>query len=236
MGFYDNCCMVTGVSLKGSDAALVLLERRKAAYRPAALAVKGAYDRLGSIDGIDHRDANCRLIYDYFSGKVKSGELAVDEAEMRAVGRWPVKNLEAVLWAFERNMNDGGQHHLNGRPIVFALICRAVWDALAQTADARAKTPSAQFAELFKDSAIADEIYKSSLTKVAAHLRELHAVCGFLAQQRIKWQPAEADSGQHYGEEMREFLQEARRRFKKSAVVLEALKDYEKEVADCLAD
>jgi len=61
MGFYDCRCMATGVSLKGADAALVLLHRAAGEYAPISLAIKGNYNRLGAIDGVDE-DANTRLV------------------------------------------------------------------------------------------------------------------------------------------------------------------------------
>jgi hypothetical protein len=234
MGFYDNRCMVTGVSLLGSDAALVLLEEAGAAHRPIALAVKGAYDRLGSIDLIEKRDPNNRLILRFFLGKLKSGEFKIDEESLRGTGRWPVNDLERVFWNFERYMNDGQENFLNGRPIVFALICRAIWDALARSGSSARTSAANMFRKLFKDSLVAQEIYGGNLPKVTEHLRDLSAVNDFLAARKLAWKPTAADGAQHSSEEMRQYLQEARRKFKSSAAVLEGLRAYEREVSEQL--
>jgi hypothetical protein len=75
MGFYDRKCMVTGVSLKGADAALVLLHQSFDNYVPLALAVKGNYNRFGSIDGIEE-DANTQSILQFFQESLRSGAFA----------------------------------------------------------------------------------------------------------------------------------------------------------------
>ena len=50
MGFYDFRCAVSGISLRGADAVLVVLEPDGDQYRPVTLGVTGCYDRLGSIE------------------------------------------------------------------------------------------------------------------------------------------------------------------------------------------
>src|SRR5262252_9175675 len=77
VGFYDCRCMVTGVSLKGSDAAAVLLQKAAGVYRPIALAMKGNYNRLGTIDHISE-DANTRLVLKFFLAKL-GGAFVIDE-------------------------------------------------------------------------------------------------------------------------------------------------------------
>jgi hypothetical protein len=69
--------MVTGVSLKGSDAALVLLLGSADARQPVACAVKGSYNRLGAINGVEE-DANSRAILDFFLRKLRSRDFVVD--------------------------------------------------------------------------------------------------------------------------------------------------------------
>jgi hypothetical protein len=61
VGFYDQRCMITGVSLKKTQAAAVLLGKTGVAYYPIALAVRSTYDRLGSIDHV-REDDNTRLV------------------------------------------------------------------------------------------------------------------------------------------------------------------------------
>ena len=234
VGFYDCRCLATGVSLKGSDAALVLLQQTGAGHRPIALAITGAYDRLGAIDNIDEDD-NTELVLAYFLAKLRSGEFAVDEDYFRAAGRYPINALEQLLWGFERNINDNGTAAvLHGRPVVFALICRKVWDAVARCG-APAGSDTARFGKVFNDVPVADEIYRGSLTKVSRQLRALSAVSDFLAARGIGWK-APDDPSQHYSDEMREYLAEARHTFRDSEVVLAALKAYEREVGDLLGE
>src|SRR5262245_36531671 len=106
MGFYDCRCMATGVSLKGADAALVLLQQAAGQYAPVALAIKGNYDRLGSIDGIEE-DANTRLVLRFFLGGLQSGAFRVEEDSLTADECFPIRTVEDLLHGFERNMNDG---------------------------------------------------------------------------------------------------------------------------------
>jgi hypothetical protein len=234
MGFYDCRCMVTGVSLKGADAALVLLQQAGDAFRPVALAVTGNYNRLGSIDDIKE-DANTELILEYFLGKLRSGELAVDADYFEGRDGYPVEDVEQLLACFERNINDNPDAAvLGGRPVVFALIARTVWVALARAAGPVRTSGTALFRRLFPDGPAAD-IYRGSLTKVSRHLRELAAVSDFLDGRGLAWRPAES-TGQDYADDMRQYLTEAKRIFNDSVVMLEALKNYEHEGRDLLQE
>jgi hypothetical protein len=233
MGFYDCRCLVSGVSLKGADAALVLLEHAGTALAPVALAIKGNYNRLGAIDGIP-QDSNTDLILRFFLAKLRNGEFAVDRDYLRPHGCYPIQSIEHLLHAFERNINDHPRAAvLRDRPIVFALISRAVWDGVARAAPPLREPVAAAFRRLFRDSPTAEEIYSGSLEQVAGPLHELSAILSLLAARGIAWRPPE-DPCQHYAEEMRQFLEEARRAFRDSTVVGEALKDYQREVGHLL--
>jgi hypothetical protein len=235
MGLYDCRCMATGVSLKGADAALVLLQQAGVDYHPIALAIKGNYKRQGSIDDIKE-DANTKLVLKYFRERLTDGAFVVDADYFRTQGCYPIKNIERLLACFERNINDHSSAAvLKGQRVVFALICWAVWDALARSSPPVPGTASTWFRQLFGDVAVAEEIYHGSLTKVSKHLRELSAVSNFLADRELAWKPAD-NTGQDYPPEMRQYLAEARRTFSDSAVVREGLKDYEREVSDLLKD
>jgi hypothetical protein len=82
---------------------------------------------------------------------------------------------------------------------------------------------------------VPSQIYGGELDRVSRHLREFSAVSDFLATRGIAWRPDE-EPGQHSGEEMREYLAEARAAFSDSQVILQALKEYENGVADLLED
>jgi hypothetical protein len=227
--------MITGVSLKGANTALVLLQQTSDAYHPIALAITGDYNRLGCIDSIAE-DANTELVLSYFLQKHASGELVVDAAYLRLHDFYPITDLERLLACFERNMNDNPSAAvLNGQPLVFALICRVVWDALARSLSVDRSSLTNHFQDVFKDDPVAEEIYRGNLTKTSEQLSEFVAVSDFLAARRIAWKPAD-DPGQDYPEEMRQYLKEAKQTFRDSAVVLEALQNYEGEVGDLLQD
>ena len=235
MGFYDCRCMVTGVSLKGGDAALVLLYQSSDQYVPMALAVKGNYNRLGSIDGIDE-DANTQSVLRFFQESLGSGVFIVDEEYLRGHGCFPIQTIEDLLQGFERNMNDGeGIAVLNGQSVVFALIARAVWDTIAEAAPAPVEPALTSFKRLFKASPLGLEIYAESLEAVSKHIGELAAVDSLLTMRGLTWRPSEA-TGQDYPEEMRQYLDEAREIFSDLPIILAALRRYEREIGDLLID
>jgi hypothetical protein len=232
MGFYDERCMVTGVSLKGADAALVLLDRDGDEYHPIALAIKGAYNRLGSIDNIDE-DENTELVLGYFREKLRGGELVIDAAE--ADGE-QINDIEHFLGLCERNVTvEADAAVLSGRRVAFALIAQVVWDAIAKSAPAGARSDSARFKHLFPAGGVAEGIYREHPEDVSTHLKELAGVAKFLADRGIGWKPPD-DHSQHYSDEMREYLAAARQTFHDSPVVLGALNRYASEVRDLLDD
>jgi hypothetical protein len=227
--------MVTGVSLKGADTALVLLQQSGERYAPLALAIKGNYNRLGSIDGIEE-DANTRLVLQFFLERLRSGAFVVDEEYLRAHRCFPIRTIENLLEGFERNMNDGaGRAVLNGQQVVFALIARAVWDTVAQAAPPPFESVPNLFERVFAASPVGSGIYAGSLESVAGQIGELAAVDSFLTSRGMPWRPSEA-TGQDYPEEMRQYLDEARRTFSDSPTILAALRSYEQEVGDLPLD
>jgi hypothetical protein len=235
MGFYDCRCMATGVSLKGSDAALVLLQRASRGYRPIALAIKGSYNRFGSIDGIKE-DANAALVLKYFRERLRAGDLAIHEAYWREWENNKVRDVEQLLSGFERNLNDRDDAAvMNGQPVVFALISQTVWDTLTRSGPQVGGSPTTWFGELFDGVRVAEEIYRRSLTKVSQPLRELAAVARFLADRGLRWKPSPS-AGQHYRDDMRRHLSAARRRFRDCEVMLDALLYYDREVEELLED
>jgi hypothetical protein len=227
--------MATGVSLKGSDAALVLLRQAAGEYVSMSLAIKGNYNRLGSIDGIVE-DANTRLVLRFFLASLRSGAFRVDEAYLASHRCFPIRTTEDLLQACERNMNDGPGHAvLHGQPVVFALIARAVWETIAQAARPPDEPVSAVFRRLFGSSPVGGAIYAGSLAEVSGHVGEFAAVDAFLRSHGLAWQPSKA-AGQDYPEEMRQYLAEARQAFADSPIIRAALRRYEEEVAELLED
>jgi hypothetical protein len=233
MGFFDARCMITGVSLKGSEAALVLLQQHEESYHPIALAITGQYDRLGSIDGIDE-DENTDLVLDYFLNQLAEQAFVVDVESLRIHESYPIATIEQLLRGFERNMNDGpGYAVLNGQPVVFALVSATVWRAIARTSSPH--QDDATFHRLFGANPVPLQIYGGHLKDVSCQLGEFAAVSDFLAPRGLLWTPP-TDWGQHYPDDMREYLAEARTAFHDSSLILQALRQYEIEFADLLED
>lgn len=235
MGFYDCRCMVTGISLKGVDAALIPLQVADKGYSPVTLAVKGNYNRYGSLDGIQE-DANTALILQFFLRELDLGRFRVEQEYLEEFGHYPIHTIEHLLAGFERNMNDDPNAAMfDGQPVVFALICLNVWEAIVRTALPTKEPAATLFRHLFKDSPLAKGVYEGHLEAVSRHIHELSAIANFLDGYGLSWRPAE-DPGQHYKEDLRQYLGEARQTFSDSTVVLGALDEYEREVADLLAE
>jgi hypothetical protein len=122
---------------------------------------------------------------------------------------------------------------LNGQSVVFALISATVWRTIA-----RADSPhqdAATFRRPFGAIPVPLQIYDGHLKDVSRQLGEFAAVSGFLATRGLLWTPP-TDWGQHYPDDMREYLAEARATFHDSQLILQALKQYEREVPDLLED
>jgi hypothetical protein len=233
MGFYDCRCMVTGVSLKGADASLVLLQATGSMHSPIALAIKGAYNRLGAIDMIEE-DVNTRLVLEFFLGELRSGRFAIEEEYLRARGYYPFRSIEALLQAFERNINDNSHAAvLDGQPVVFALISRVIWDTIARASPLPRQRVQTALRKSFEANAVAERIYSDSSDALSEHVRELAAVRALLADHRITWAPP-SNPAQDYTDDTRQYLAEARRSFADSPVILAGLHEYEREVADLL--
>jgi hypothetical protein len=234
MGFYDCRCAVTGVSLKGADTALVLLQQTADGHAPIALAVKGNYNRYGSIDMLDEDEHTAR-VFDFFHRALRAGDLVVDEDYFRGSDYYPFKRLADVLQVFERNMNGNPRAALlNGVAVKFALISSTVWNTIARAAPP-SDSPSVLFQRLFGASPIATAIYANGLNAVAAHVTEFASVDAFMRGRGLSWAPTEA-GGQDYPEEMTEYLEEALRTFADSPLAQTALLNYSLEVEDLLEE
>jgi hypothetical protein len=176
------------------------------------------------------------LVLRFFLESLQSGVFTVEEDSLRGHGCFPFRTIEDLLQGFERNLNDGqGYAVLNGQSVVFALIASAVWETIAGAAPPPAESTRALFQRLFKASSAASGIYADSLEAVSGHISELAAVDSLLTSRGLSWRPTES-TGQDYPEEMRQYLDEARRTFSDSPTILAALARYEQEVGDLLED
>jgi hypothetical protein len=234
MGFYDYRCMATGVSLKGSDAALVLLDEVDGRHVPIALAITGCYNRLGAIDMINE-DANTDLVLAWFLDRMKAGALVIDESELRGEGSESI-DIEALLGLIERNVTMGEDTFvLDGRRLGYALIALPIWEAIVRTSSASEETSEQLFERLFGGRAIPAAIYKDNLGQVADGLRELAAVDDFLGGAGLPWRPPE-DPEQHYTDDMREHLEGARQVWAHCPALLGGIDAYAQQVGDLLED
>ncbi|MEU4781825.1 hypothetical protein [Micromonospora sp. NPDC023633] len=239
MGFYDFNCAVTGVSLKGVDAVLVGLREAGGGLRPVTLGIAGHYNRLGSVDGIAE-DLNTELVFRYFTDRAADGRFALDPAYADDLGN-PPADLEALLNYLERNVSESSEQRpaaaLDGRRVFSALVAAPVWAALAMRA-ATDDPPEALFGRVFEGVPTATGIYGDRICELSRHVRELHAVDSHLRACGRPWAPQPDDEigAQHYGQEMRGFLESARRDFGEDATIRAALDRYAAAVAHLLRD
>lgn len=145
-------------------------------------------------------------------------------------------NTEDLLACLERHLNDSPNPvFLNGKPVEYALISKGIWDSIAEHSKVAEGPPEVMWEALFPASSVARRIYKNKESLVLPQLRELYRVSLEMKAHGIEWKPVD-ELGQHYGEEMTAFLNEAKTRFKDAPLFLDALAAYEDEVSEFLAD
>jgi hypothetical protein len=235
MGFFDYRCSLTGVSLKASDAVFLPLHNINGEYKPLTLGIKGCYDRLGTIDGIK-KDKNTDSILKFFQQAHDTGALAFNKLTLKGLDCYPIKDIEDLLRCFERHIADAPKPaELDGVPIQYALIEKQTWEFLVERSTLAEKGPETMWESLFPGASVARQIYKKKESEVLPQLRELYRVSLEMKAHGIEWEPVD-ELGQHFSEEMTEFLKEAKTRFKDAPLFLGALAAYEDEVSEFLAD
>src|ERR1700741_905572 len=79
VGAYHCVCMLTGVSLRPSDAVAVLLRQQGGQpYSPIALPVFGDFDSMGGVDSI-REDANTALLVEFFAAQLQTGRFVATD-------------------------------------------------------------------------------------------------------------------------------------------------------------
>jgi len=229
MGFYDCRCMISGVSLKGASALLVPLQESDGTLAPIALAIKGTYNRLGSIDGIEP-DANTAAVLKFFLDRLASGEFVVDANYLRSEKLFPIATIEQLLQAFERNINDNPKAALlNRRPVVFALIGNSIWQAIVEAETLRILP----LETVLGSDSVATQIYAKGTYPVRDSVAELDCISNFLNSRNLLWQSAD-DPSQHHANDMQTFLNAAKEKFRDSEMLQAGLRAYENEVRELL--
>lgn len=223
MGFYDNRCSLTGVSLWCNQAVLILVEPDGNSFRPVTLGVKGSCNRFGSIDFFED-DANVSAICAYFRAKLTSKELSIHDDYYLPKGDSTAKDVEQFFQAFERNTSEGDSNGLPDRPLTPALISQNIWDGVVARNNVSG-TPEEHFARIFAAGDIPRAIYGTNLSKLQEILSEQAAVCDFMVRHKVTWQPSEI-YGQGDAHEVRKFLRDAQEKFRASPAMLEILATY----------
>jgi hypothetical protein len=235
MGLYDTRCAITGISLFTSDAVMVALDRDGDGYRPITLGIAGGYNGYGVIEEVIE-DRNTELVMAYCHDRAGDGQMVFDRDYKRDLGI-PPRDIEAFLRYLERNFCDSSDERpalaLHGRPIVYCMMSKLVWDAVAAASAPQQGTPEVMFKELFGDSPIAAAIYQPAVHQVADQIRQLYAVDSFLRARGIAWStPDIEEHGAVYDDdETQAFVTEARARFADVPAVLGALDRYVEEQA-----
>ncbi|WP_218021536.1 hypothetical protein [Nocardia acidivorans] len=231
--------MITGVSLSGIDATLVVLQCEGDGYRPITLGITGTYDRTGSIEGV-RENLNTQLVLRYFVERHRDSRLFAENQINKGEQLTSDSDIEELLQLIERtNAAIGSDHHsastvLDGAVIVFALIAQPVWDAIVDGAPTPERSADRQFQQLFGETSLAGEIYRGQLPNLATPLDQLSAVNDFVDAHGLRWVPPSEpsqrypiDYGGQHSYEIREFLDRAKRDYADDPAIQVGLAAYE---------
>lgn len=238
MGFWDGACLITGVVFgAGANATAVLLRRSDAGrYEPMSLGIHGTYDGFGSIDWVTE-DLATALLTRFCSAAHRAARFHVRD-DVGADEPSHVDediDVESLLHLVARTTSslEGWDDRcppgtlLDDQPVVLALIAQPVWDAIAT--QSRAEGTMHAFGP---GEPIASEIYGEHLDQLAEPLRQFTAVADVIARRpRLRWAPPDEPdqrhprpSGRQYRlEEVRRFLDDARREYRGEQAILDAL-------------
>ncbi len=244
MGFYDCNCMLTGISLMGIRATTVVLQRSGDTYAPITLGITGTYDRLGKVDGI-REDLNTELVLRYFMDRSLDGRFfADDQTSVHDGGLSSDSDIEDLLHFVERTdasialgIDESPSAALDGGALFSALIAQPVWDAVTAGPATSDSSSDQRFRRVFGDTSAPNEIYRERLLELTTPLNQLAAVDDFVKVHGLRWAPVPEPSqryatdgygGQHYLEDIQEFLDRAKHDYRDEPVVLTGLADYER--------
>lgn len=247
MGFFDETCMVTGVSLKPVPTTAVILRRHPSgAEHPISLTIHGTYDRLGGVDGVTEGPA-LEVLVDYFVAAARERRFDTGgRADMVAIENNEY-SIDYTLEHIFRALNDSNLDVqgsvapsvlLDAGQITSALIATSVWKSLAEkVSDLGTESDDvSQALSAYPDLA---RIYQPRLGQFAGELRELHSVGRALADRGLKWaslhthdQRFPSEGTQHWDAEIAGWLAHARQVYRDDPAVLAALDIYR---ADCNA-
>ncbi|MBX9918370.1 MAG: hypothetical protein K2Y33_00845 [Mycolicibacterium frederiksbergense] len=244
MGFYDTTCLITGINLGSSvDTTVVLLHRTADGhYCPISLGIHGTYDGFGCIESVP-ADLNAALLTRFFSAAHRAGRFQAHDHTHAGDPHWfdPDIDIESLLYLVERTTTCSelyGQPYppstvLDGDPVVFAMIARPVWDAIAaQNRSPRANLTTAAFGP---GADIAASIYGQHLGQLAEPLREFAAVSDFIAARPLLWWAPPHEPVQRYPrsagirfstEASRRFVEDARFEYRGYPAIQRALDTY----------
>ena len=218
--------MISGVSLKSSKTTLVLLEKLENHYAPIALPVFGQYNRLGAIDMIEESQ-NTNSILNFFQSKIKSNEVKVDWPEVywRSERLNKIENIEQLFTSIERGVTmEYDCFTLNKHRIEYSLIDSRIWNEILH-GNVENKESNLIQTETWK------KIYKNPISDYDNLVLQFKNVQDFLNKHDIKWAPPN-DGGQHYDEEVNEYLNQAKSKFKDYPSIMNGISAYEKELGD----
>jgi hypothetical protein len=224
MGYFDYRCMISGLSLRSSRTALVLLEKLDNNYVPIGFPIFGQYNRLGAIDMI-LEDENANHILNFFQSRIKSGDININWQDIYWQGEplSEIGNIGQLLAAVERGVTM--QYDcvtFKGRRIIYSLIDYKIWDGLTFF----------EFENRMSGLVLSDtwkEIYKQQIPFYGNYIFEFKNVNDFLNKHNIKWVPPN-NSGQYSEEEENDFLRQTKSKFIDEPLVMDGVSAYEKEL------
>lgn len=144
MGFFDFCCPISGLSLRGQRAVhIALVEETPGRWSPLSLPIEGSYDRLGSIDFIEP-DELTAIFVSGFAWMARAGRVQAPSVPHLFAEFTRAPQLERLLKTFAQVNTDSAYcpmpFTLDGRQLRQVLIHAEVFAALAPVAT-RARAP-----------------------------------------------------------------------------------------------
>lgn len=121
MSSRDYRCALSGVSLLGAEAALVLLERADESWLPASLPLFGIYDGQGTLTEMVE-GPNAELLVERLESAMAAGRLSID-FDALGIGAQDLQSLEMALGLVALSQVGGVDAvRFDERPLGFAVL------------------------------------------------------------------------------------------------------------------
>lgn len=214
MGFFDQRCMISGLSLMPAETVLIFLEKKDNNFLPLSLPLFGNYNRFGAIDSIQEAQHITHLFSFFKQHDEVEEDMFVDWNE---AGLECFESINDVMLAVERGVTqEYDTVKIKDRPISFCLISKLLWEEIVKEEN---KISEINFSDFHA------EAYRNQPSDYALLLCEMQQIQCFLNLHQLTWHPPN-DGSQHYEEDVRKFAEEARTKFSGNETIRKAINGY----------